>query len=418
MRLASRSGLLLPVALATLVVADAQAASLKGTVVQAGRERLALATPDLQVHVLRGADRVLASGVRGRRVRVHITARGRVLRLRLRPGRASRVAFVTRVTRAGALRVRVAPGLELPASGASLVRGDRVRVTLRLTRRGTIRAARVVAAGPRASIGTVPARGRPAASPTAPPEPPAPVPTGPVLFEDTFDGAAGAPDPSKWVTRGERCDAFTAVSCPKDDNVFVDGAGNLVLRVAREPEGWLGGRYSGAFVGTFQYGWGWPPKDVRASWAPPYHVEMRALMPNSPALWPVAWDMNVDRTQAQGISELDWAEQRMTHPEQATCHSHHWVDGKDTDVRDGALEVSHMGRNWHTYSADVFADRVEYRVDGRLCGTGPGVSGRFGLLLSSIVGAPDTWGADGASPDPADPGPWDFKVDHVRVTSH
>jgi hypothetical protein len=76
-----------------------------------------------------------------------------------------------------------------------------------------------------------------------------------------------------------------------------------------------------------------------------------------------------------------------------------------------------MARNWHTYSADVTPERVEYRVDGELCGIGPGVTGRFGLLLDNIVGAPGSWGSGGAQPAHDAPGPWDMKLDYVRVTA-
>jgi hypothetical protein len=260
-------------------------------------------------------------------------------------------------------------------------------------------------------------------APTAAPAPPAPSPTPTPsqssIFEDTFSGAPGAPaDPKKWVLRGDKCDGFTKRSCAKNANVFQDGAGNLVMRVKREPNGWLGGGpFSGAFLGTFQYGSGWPPKNIKSSWAPPYHIEMRALMPNSPGLWTAAWDMNIDRTVAQGRWEIDWAEQRMTLPTTAGCHQHYWVYSTDKNTWDGRLNVSNMAFNWHVYSADVLRDRVEYRVDGKLCGTGPGVSGRFGLLLDHIVGKPGTWGAAGAQPAANDPGPWDMKIDYVKVTA-
>jgi hypothetical protein len=155
---------------------------------------------------------------------------------------------------------------------------------------------------------------------------------------------------------------------------------------------------------------------VTASWSAPYRIEMRALMPRAPGLWAAAWDMSVDRTPSQGPWELDWAEQRTSHPTEAGCYQHRWVDGIDVAPWWGGLPVTDMGETWHVYSADVSADRVEYRVDGALCGVAPGVKGRFGLLLDLVVGAPGSWGAGGGQPSPDDPGPWDLKIDHVRVT--
>jgi hypothetical protein len=170
-------------------------------------------------------------------------------------------------------------------------------------------------------------------------------------------------------------------------------------------------------MGTFQYGMGWPPPNVKASWTVPFRIEVRALMPDSPGLWPIVWPMNVDRSRSQQIHELDVVEQRMTQPTVSGCHQHTWLNGVDIAAWDGHRTVSHTGRNWHTYSADVRADRVEYRVDGELCGVAPGVSGRFGVLVNNWVAKPGSWGSAGAQPAATDPGPWDLKLDHVRVTA-
>jgi hypothetical protein len=76
-----------------------------------------------------------------------------------------------------------------------------------------------------------------------------------------------------------------------------------------------------------------------------------------------------------------------------------------------------MGQNWHIYAANVYADRVEYQVDGASCGVSYGVSGEFGLLLNNAIGTPGSWGSGGSQPSASDPGPWDFLVDYIRVSA-
>jgi hypothetical protein len=340
---------------------------------------------------------------------VRVTGRGAATSVvRTSPGRARSVSFRATVagTRRGRPLLRLAPGASVVGPRTrdrAYARGDAVRVTWRLDRRtGSVRHVAVVrvAGGAPSSLAVQAAAARS------------------VVFADEFGAAAGTPaDPAKWLLRGEVCDDFTSHSCPRNANVFHDGAGNLVLRARREPAGWLGGGpYSGAFLGTFAYGSGWPPRKVTASWSVPYRIEMRALMPAGAGLWAAAWDMSVDRTQRQGPWELDWAEARLGDPTRAGCYQHRWVNGVDVAPWAGGLTVTDMTRNWHVYSADVSADRVEYRVDGVLCGVAPGVRGRFGLLLDLVVGAPGSWGSGGGQPSPDDPGPWDLKIDHVRVT--
>ncbi len=239
------------------------------------------------------------------------------------------------------------------------------------------------------------------------------------IFQDEFNSAAGTPaDSSKWTLRGEICDSPSSWACPKNSNVFHDGNGNLILRTKRESANWLdGGPYSGAWLSTFEYGSGWPASNVKASLNVPYKIEMKALMPNTPGAWPSIWAINVDKPNFQNIYELDIAEQRMTYPTSAGCHQHTWLNGSDRGAWDGSITVSDMGLNWHVYSANVYADRVEYKVDGDLCGTAYGVSGRHGIILNNLIADPNSWGAGGQQPASTDTGPWDFKIDYIRASS-
>jgi hypothetical protein len=191
-----------------------------------------------------------------------------------------------------------------PISRSALRRGMKLRVTWTLTRRGALASTEIVI--PRAHQHGA---GR-----------------GPLLFADDFNGQAGSPpDPARWIQRGDGlCDDFTARACPKDANAFLDGKGQLVLRVRREPGGFKGSPFSGAFIGTFAYGTGWPPAAVPGSWPVPYRAEIRARMPDADGIWTAIWAMNVDRTTSENIWELDIAEQRMTLPRTASARCRIW----------------------------------------------------------------------------------------------
>ena len=416
------------IALATLLAAAATSASAHGRV--AGTVVAVKHGPGSVLAVVSSNARFYTLDLRRvRRVTIHggrISARRgpRIHRLRTAGSTPFSVTMRATVARASAsrpwLRLRDNLVFALPARASvrradadvahgDLTPGTALTVTWTLSRSGHV-------TGTWADLPQ-----EPAPVPDGPPTPtptPAPTPSAPMLFDDEFDGPQhGAPDASKWMGRGDGCDDFSSKACPRDANAYLSGDGNLVLRARREPDGYKGNRFSSAVLGTFAYGTGWPPAQVKAAWAVPYHIEVRALMPNSPGLWSVAWPMNVDRTTSDPIWELDMAEERMGMPTTAGCHQHKWVRGADKQTWDGQLTVPDMSRNWHVYSADVTADRVEYRVDGALCGTGPsGVTGRFGLLLSNVVAAPGSWASGGGQPAAGDGGPWDMKVDYVRVT--
>jgi beta-glucanase (GH16 family) len=87
------------------------------------------------------------------------------------------------------------------------------------------------------------------------PAPAAPAPgaqTGGFLFHDEFDGPAGpAPDPSKWVISSNRTPIRNPVGFDRpefwgqyrndQENVFVDGKSNLVLRATKDGDKFFGG---------------------------------------------------------------------------------------------------------------------------------------------------------------------------------
>jgi hypothetical protein len=219
----------------------------------------------------------------------------------------------------------------------------------------------------------------------------------------------------------------TFASASDDCNVgdeFYDSDRARVVAVGDEAVGGrgvdclVGGPYSGAWIETYEYGSGWPPTRVLASWPTPFRYEYRALFPKTAGAWASAGSVqNTDRATWQNIYELDVAEERTTFPTEIGFHQHTWASGRDIAVADGWAVASDIRFNWHTVSVAGYNDRTEYRVDGDLRATLYGVAGRFGAILHNGIAPPGSWGSGGAHPDPSDPGPWDLLVDYVRVTA-
>jgi hypothetical protein len=247
-----------------------------------------------------------------------------------------------------------------------------------------------------------------------------------VVFFDDFTGAAGTvPDSVSWTPLTPN-DVFLRQAPPQTGNVFQDGNGNLVLRVKREPGGVLdaGGvshNFSGSIVGTFNYGSGWPPTAKKQTWTIPFAIEARILRPNHPNMWPALWMMGTNKTTAQGITEIDWAENKTTTPTAAVAFQHLWANG--VDVRNQATStqtVTDQGTNWHVWRVEVRQTGVSYYIDNTLLGTlGALVNGdlataqndaEFGLLINNTVEST-------FAPAVTAAGPWDLLVDYVKVTS-
>jgi len=236
------------------------------------------------------------------------------------------------------------------------------------------------------------------------------------LFNDEFDGAASsAPDSSKWSNvDGMLLDSLMSYS--KAANAFLNGSGQLVLRITREA--WHGKAYAGASIGTYQYATGWPPSPILASWPVPFRYATRFLLPNVAAAWVgPGWNQNVDRTTSQNIYELDLGETRTTFPTVFGANQHTWLSGSDTAAANGSGTGTDGRTNWHTMTMDATSTGTTYYLDGTLIASYYGVSGTFGLQLQNEIADAGSWAAGGSQPDSGDPGPWDMLIDYVRVTA-
>lgn len=241
------------------------------------------------------------------------------------------------------------------------------------------------------------------------------------LFHDEFDGPAGSPpDPAKWVNLdGVYYDK--AASRAKAANAFHDGHGNMILRVTRDPA--APGGFWGAILGSYRYQTGWPPSPVLASWPVPFRYEVKFLLPNVAGAWcGPGWLQNIDHTVAQGLWELDCGETRSTFPTLFGANQHHWTldaTGKEVDsLSESAHGVAADGRTaWHVMAVEATAVGTMYFLDGVAIASHHGVDGRFGVLLHNVIATLSSWGSGNAAPTATDPGPWDFKIDYVRVSA-
>jgi hypothetical protein len=191
--------------------------------------------------------------------------------------------------------------------------------------------------------------------------------------------------------------------------------GNLVARIAR-----TGSTYRGVLMGTIDYEHSYGPYRsqglAKAQWQPPYRIEMRALMPKTPGAWAALWEHG----DVPDGHELDVAEEFMWEGKGTTAHcaQHKWRNGQPVRTPfEGRINVSNMATNWHVYSATVTTNSVTYRVDNQVCGVAWGIPATTwnGAILMNMIGDPGSW-AGQQQPSPSDPGPWDMKVDYVRVT--
>jgi beta-glucanase (GH16 family) len=224
-------------------------------------------------------------------------------------------------------------------------------------------------------------------------------------FRDEFDGAAGSsPDVAKWwVNPWCENDPNLQALCYNPSNAFLDGRGNLVLRVT---PGTMGRPYDGAQVDSFQRG-SWPPTKVLDSVAPPVHIEARIKLPSGAGLWPSFWPQSVDPKYV----ELDIMEARMFHPTVHTVHVHGFLEW------DGALDTGlDLSGEFHVYWADYHPDRITFGFDGTTIATAalPSAAPRVGMVLGNAVGVPGTWDGVGGPP-PAGVLPADMLVDYVRA---
>jgi hypothetical protein len=232
-----------------------------------------------------------------------------------------------------------------------------------------------------------------------------------LAFADEFTGSAGTkPSSTNWGFK-----SFSGNSCCSmayfdgNNQMFLDGNGSLDLRAVRMTSS------SGA---TF-WDSGWMESKVGVT--PPLLYEARAKVAGGYGMWSApAWSYPYPYGTTCG-GEIDNVEQLGKTPASA-AESIHWCDSSSVahSLTRYANTPTDLSTAYHTYSATIYTDHVDYYIDGVKYNTftKADASGywpftqKMSFNVDLDVGKCGTW-AD--CPPATAPGTADMLVDYFRV---
>lgn len=243
-----------------------------------------------------------------------------------------------------------------------------------------------------------------------------------VLFEDEFDGAAGAEvDGSKWQLETGDNDGNNRERqyyTSGNDNAALDGDGNLVITARKENpnnyECWYGTcEYTSARLNTAgkfsaQYG----------------KVEARIKMSHGQGIWPAFWMLGdrFNEVDWPACGEIDIMENVGHEPStvHGTLHGPGYSGGDGIGSSYTLPDGQKFADDFHTFAIDWTPDRIEWSVDGNVyqTRTPDDLNGNewvynqdFFMILNLAVGG--EWPGD---PDDSTELPQELVVDYVRVS--
>src|SRR5579871_4386303 len=236
-----------------------------------------------------------------------------------------------------------------------------------------------------------------------------------LVWSDEFNGLANTPpDSSKWtydVGTGlngwgnNELETYTSST----DNVFLDGAGDLVIRALNTPNGFTSGRIKTAGRFSFQYGM----------------VQVRAKIPYAQGIWPAVWMLGagfpgvpwpdcgeIDLMENFGVLQNDAANFRAAIHGPADTGA--GISGTYT------LPSGKVSDDFHLFTVQWTPDGVSFFVDSNMfvsipsSSMAPGwqsaLANPFFLLLNVAVG-----GTPAGAPDSTTTFPQQMVIDYVRV---
>ena len=187
---------------------------------------------------------------------------------------------------------------------------------------------------------------------TAPP-PPAPVdvppvPVGALLFSDEFTGTTI--DTHKWEGKHYRADSGTQWDYL--NYAHVDGAGNLVINAVKSSTGqWFSSFLAGIAANGFSY-------------KGPRYVEARVKVPSGVGTFPACpWEWAAPW--GAGPIEIDYME--ILGKEVTKLHTtvHPWLPAGDHPVGNATDAGVDLSLDFHRYGGAVYANHVDFYLDGR-----------------------------------------------------
>jgi beta-glucanase (GH16 family) len=241
---------------------------------------------------------------------------------------------------------------------------------------------------------------------------PSPPPSGQLtaVFSDEFD-TPGRPDPARWVHElGYIANNESQYYTDRSENSRVEG-GMLVIEARKEA--YRGYAYTSARLVT------------RGRFEPRYgRVEVRAKLPTGRGSWPAIWMLgaSIDRVGWPACGEIDIMENVGFDPGRvhASVHTAAYNHVKGTQRTASIVPPVPPSDDFHVYTLDWRADRIEVAVDGVVyfsyANDGAGsASWPFDephyLLLNLAIGG--SWGGQQGIDDAQFPKA--FLVDYVRV---
>jgi beta-glucanase (GH16 family) len=244
-------------------------------------------------------------------------------------------------------------------------------------------------------------------------EAPAPTP-GEVVFEDTFDGAAGTlPDPTRWVFEtggtGFGNDQLE-FDTDRAENASLDGDGNLAVVARREDFGgraFTSARLSTKGLFAQQYG----------------RFEARMKLPRGQGIWPAFWMLgdDIDTNPWPACGEIDVMEMRGQAPSTVigSVHGPGYSGGAAVNASFTLNDGTTFDGAFHVFAIEWEPERIRYFVDDTLYQTlTPSALGErpwvfdhpFYVLVNLAVG-----GNFLGPPDDSTVFPQTLLVDYVRV---
>jgi len=226
---------------------------------------------------------------------------------------------------------------------------------------------------------------------------------GELLWQEDFNATALS---AAWIVR-EGCPAEASAEdwlCYSQANVWV-ADGKLHLRQTPGLER----PYDGAMISTYRHGYGWPAKDVRQAWKPPFVVEARIRFSGADGFWQTFSANSVDLPAP--TLEFDIAEMRGAKESYQFCALHQ----RPRHTRLGTslpFNFATQYRRWWMYVTD---SAVRYGVGMNVCGTTAIPNpGRIGIDFVAKSADPLRWRWAGIGGPLLDTAGYD--VDWVRAS--
>jgi len=237
-----------------------------------------------------------------------------------------------------------------------------------------------------------------------------------LTWSDEFNGFAGAPDSRKWdrPEYNRRQNATGPDGWWSKEDSFIDGKGNLVIRVRK-----IANKNSDNDL--FDYSCG--AVRTYGKFTQLYgRYEIRCQLPKQQGWWVAFWmmqgnvgsesNLGVDGSEVDIMEAFGWTNK--------INHAIHYDGYGDAHKSVGKYElIAGIREGYHIYSMDWYPDKYIFYVDGKeqWRSIGGGVCNKPGYIKVTAEISTESWAINSSwSNDPAKATyPDSFKVDYVRV---